>query len=28
MEAYNPSYIIVLDQGSWKSEPLSTHPIG
>ncbi|KAF5989077.1 dhh family [Fusarium coicis] len=26
MEAYNPSYIIVLDQGSWKSEPVIDSP--
>ncbi|KAG4292888.1 hypothetical protein FPRO06_12376 [Fusarium proliferatum] len=26
MEAYNPSYIIVLDQGSWKSEPVVDSP--
>ncbi|KAF4440300.1 dhh family [Fusarium acutatum] len=26
MEAYKPSYIIVLDQGSWKSEPVIDSP--
>ncbi|KAF5704936.1 dhh family [Fusarium globosum] len=26
IEAYNPSYTIVLDQGSWKSEPVVNSP--